>query len=462
MPRRTAACTAGSAASGDLQQGHHDHGRVVDVGIKLVAILEVPAARLDSGAAGLPVARPAYLLVEQPARRLGRSRGRPRDRSRPTGRSSRSPYPRRARGKAALWPDRRPRCADRQAAARPTRTDGRIRVVAQALERHDRVNHRAGRSRPARPSPRSARASSWCAALIPGRRHDAGTQRSAHLRTRSTPRKNDRPGKNRASRPPRRQIRSSFEEQLADPSLRIDRPHRLVVRHDRQRHDDRARPGRHRAQAEIQPRGNQHHLRRNARAFVVADLTEQRQVKPGEAVAGVGSSRLENRLPRTDQGRIVGRVTHELEREVRLDRRADFRRPAGIDRPAALGKLAIQNVPGIAVADRLALTPQERQQQDRFRLENRVALELADPVPVGLLPVNQPGSSPLLRGFEIVRFEWRSTASVQPGEERNDPRTRGLRLPPCWRSCVLALSVSSRSFYLAGRRPNRGRWHHAP
>ena len=39
-------------------------------------------------------------------------------------------------------------------------------------------------------------------------------------------------------------------------------------------------------QAEVQPRRDQHQLGRNARAVVVADLAQQRQVEPREAVAG--------------------------------------------------------------------------------------------------------------------------------------------------------------------------------
>ena len=186
---------------------------------------------------------------------------------------------------------------------------------------------------------------------MPGRRQDAGTQRSAHLRTRSTPRKkfDQREEPLGSPRPGPR----ALEEQLADPALGLDQPHRLEVRHDRQRHDDRPRPGRHRAQAEVEPRRDQHQLRRHARALVVADLAEQRQVEPREAVAGLSAAQREDRRPGPHQGRVVGRVAHQLEREVRLDRGADLGRPAGVDRPAAVGELVVENVAGTAVADRV-------------------------------------------------------------------------------------------------------------
>ena len=115
------------------------------------------------------------------------------------------------------------------------------------------------------------------------------------------------------------------------------------------------------------------------------------------------SARLQNGLPRTDQGRIVARIADELEREVRFDRGAHFCWPAWVDGPTAIRPLPIQYVPGIPIADRLVLSPQKCQQEDRFGLENRVALEFANPVPVGLLPATEPGSRSLLRGLKILR-----------------------------------------------------------
>ena len=46
----------------------------------------------------------------------------------------------------------------------------------------------------------------------------------------------------------------------------------------------------------LQSRRDQHQLRRNARAFVVADLAQQREVEPREAVALVGAAGFEDRL----------------------------------------------------------------------------------------------------------------------------------------------------------------------
>ena len=182
-----------------------------------------------------------------------------------------------------------------------------------------------------------------CAARMPGCRHAAGTQRSSTLSTRSTPRKKLVQRKP-AGRAPRR-LAAVGAEQLGDAELGGQRPHRLEIRHDRQRHDDRPRPGRHRTQAEAQTRRDQDQLGRNARAFVVADLAQKREVKPREAVALVRTAGIENRLPGTNHRRVIGRRSHELECEIRLDRSADLRRAAGIDRPPAVALLLIPDIP---------------------------------------------------------------------------------------------------------------------
>ena len=86
----------------------------------------------------------------------------------------------------------------------------------------------------------------------------------------------------------------------------------------------------------------------------------------------------------------VDRVAGQLEHEVRLDRLADVRGATRVDRPTAALEL-----PGPNVAARAVETPeietlyvparQVVEQQEVFRLEDRVALELGAPVAVVLL-----------------------------------------------------------------------------
>ncbi len=59
-----------TAGAGRLAgQGHHDHDRVVDVGIELVGVFEIPSARF-AGDRLIPVAAAAHFLRQQP---LGRT-----------------------------------------------------------------------------------------------------------------------------------------------------------------------------------------------------------------------------------------------------------------------------------------------------------------------------------------------------------------------------------------------------
>ncbi len=111
-------------------------------GIALVAELEVPAARLGLDAPGVAVAGDPDLLLQEPADRpeqarveVGHLRSRP-------GRSWRSPYPRPASGRAGPGSRRLPRSGGLRAARAPIADGGRVAVVAQAFEGHDRVDHR--------------------------------------------------------------------------------------------------------------------------------------------------------------------------------------------------------------------------------------------------------------------------------------------------------------------------------
>ena len=89
---------------------------------------------------------------------------------------------------------------------------------------------------------------------------------------------------------------------------------------------------------------------------------------------------------RTHEGLIVGRIAQQFQCEVGLHRSADLDRAAWIDRPSAFGKLVVEDVAHACLADRVALTTQECQQKNIFRLEDGIAFELAGPVAVVILP----------------------------------------------------------------------------
>ena len=89
----------------------------------------------------------------------------------------------------------------------------------------------------------------------------------------------------------------------------------------------------------------------------------------------------------------------QLEREVGLDRDADVRRSAGIVAPAAVLLLLREDVVGGLANPAVLLAAEEGHEQDPFGFEDGVALELADPVAVRLLPAEQaePGAGDSLR-----------------------------------------------------------------
>ena len=123
-------------------QGQQDHRRVVDIGIELVAVLEVPAARLDARPADYQSPGIANLPVEQPARPRRASAG------------SSSGWPASASAIVAIAVSQTGEtqgCSrdpvallDQQVVELPPGPLHRrgIVLVAQAFERDDRVDHR--------------------------------------------------------------------------------------------------------------------------------------------------------------------------------------------------------------------------------------------------------------------------------------------------------------------------------
>src|SRR5208337_2568825 len=162
----------------------------------------------------------------------------------------------------------------------------RIRVVTQAMESDDRVDHR--REDGTEPvggfemleHPAVGR-------LDCGPPPGCGNPAIRPLENPIDPQEEARPGEKPLRAPGPRPL--PCEEQFADPALRLDHPDWLEMRHDRKRHHDRARPCRHRAQAEVQPRRDQHQLRRNARALAIADLSQKCQVKASETIARIST-----------------------------------------------------------------------------------------------------------------------------------------------------------------------------
>ena len=93
----------------------------------------------------------------------------------------------------------------------------------------------------------------------------------------------------------------------------------------------------------------------------------------------------------------------DLQRQIRLHRTADLDRPAGKHRPAAVIALLVEHVRGAFPGPFRLTLAEERQQQDVFRFQDRVALQFGAPVAVGMLEAQQVIARPFNRGCQTHR-----------------------------------------------------------
>src|SRR5262249_40511548 len=127
---------------------------------------------------------------------------------------------------------------------------------------------------------------------------------------------------------------------------------------------------------------------------------EQGQVELSEAVTAGCAAELADDRAGAAHVRGFGVVTRQLEGEVRLDRDADVRRAAGVIVPTPFGVLLLDHVAGRLGNLRLTLAAKKRHEQDVFRFQDRITLQLADPMAVSLLPGEEALSSAVDRGAE--------------------------------------------------------------
>ena len=222
------------------------------------------------------------------------------------------------------------------------------------------------------------------------RRSGSSRRRWHHLASRSigaeeaVPTQQARPAR-QAGTPQRRPVLRLVQKQLANAQPRLEPAHRPKRRNDRQRHDDRPRPRTDRVQIDREPLGQQHDLRRNRRALLVGNLPQQGQIEPRETVDRVGPAVGQNGLAGTAHVLGARVVAGQLQGEIRLDASADLDAAAGIHRPAALGKLLLDDVGGAAAGQLGIFVAEERHQQDRFALQDGVAFQFGAPRAVGVL-----------------------------------------------------------------------------
>ena len=182
------------------------------------------------------------------------------------------------------------------------------------------------------------------------------------------------------------------QEKLADIERIGKLAHGLVRVEDAERDDDGASPARHRVDVEIGPAGQQHHFRRHGRTIGIRDLAQQGEIEFGETVAVFRAAQAANDRAGTAHRRLVGTVAGQLEREIGFDGNANVGRPVGVAAPAPLGMLLGEQIASGGSHVLVAFLAQKRLEQNEFRLQDRIALKLPDPVTGGSYAAWSSGS----------------------------------------------------------------------
>ncbi len=385
-PRYGFAIDLGMRERRRAMHGHDHHRRVVDVRVVVVVVLECPTARPHIRTARNPVAAHVENLQRTQPREpaLGGLLG-----------MRLASFEQRVRHERGV-PDRRQtrlaicfvilddeQLVDRLASNRAIRVIGGI---TEHVVHHHRVRH--GRENRAEPvfavqafideGHRLAHR-----ALARGFREQAVDRAQQHVHAAEEA----EPAGMLMRRPiARAGVDRRAAEQLVDAhAARVARDRPLRVEHE-QRHDHGTRPVRHLREMERKPHGQQHDLDGHHGHRAPRHHAEQREQNPREHIHGFGAAVGENRLACADHVLGVRRVADHLQREVRLDTRADVERAVGKERPAAVGQLdAAQISADLLLQFQVWRFAEIVDQQHVFGGNRRVGFEFVDPVAVRLL-----------------------------------------------------------------------------
>jgi hypothetical protein len=366
---------------------HRHDGRVVDVGIAGVFVLECPAARTHAGPARRPVAgRVEDLQRQQPVEAASRrvdGRGHARFQQR-MAHQRRVPH-----GRQAGLAIRFVAAVDEQAVDGAP-GDAGLRCAEQVEHLHG-IDH--GREDAAQ-----------AVFAVQARPHERGRlleRMPAHARGHAR-REQPQLRLDRAEQPEpqavlvRRARRQSQalrrrEEQLANThAARIFRARPQRAQHEQGR-EHGARPVRHLGQVERRPAGQQRDFHRHHGHGRPRHLAEQREQHAREDIALFGAAVGQDRVPGARHVRGAGRIADHLEGEIRLHAGARIERAAVEQRPAAVLALAAAQVAGdLAFQAGVGRFAQVVHHQHVFGRDGDVRLQFVDPVAVRTL-VGQQG-----------------------------------------------------------------------
>ena len=215
--------------------------------------------------------------------------------------------------------------------------------------------------------------------------------------------------------------------QLGDSLLGSDVALVAKRRDDAQRQDHRPRPRRHVVEVEVKPFGQQHDFRRDARTGGEADLPEAGEEELGEGVALLRAAELMDDPAGRDHVRRVARVSHQLEREIGLDRSRKVRLPARVHVPSAIRLLEPAEIVGDERKLWVTLLSEDELHQEVLGFEDAVALQFPNPITIGVLSAQQRSLRAMNRLLDRLGGDFtedRADAG-QPGLRACDGHPRG-------------------------------------
>ncbi len=198
---------------------------------------------------------------------------------------------------------------------------------------------------------------------------------------------------------------------------RIDRTRLLRHQHE-ERHDHRARPIGDLAQVEREPARQVHDLDRHHRHVPPVKLAEERELDAREDVDAARAAVRQYGLARPPHVRRVWRIAGALECEVGFHRRGDVEVAAVKQRPATVIRLDRADVMGQFALDISVDLVEVMLQQQVFRGNRDVGLELEHPVPVRFLLAQQRAGRALDRLVEAGRCQVGRTGKGARGAHR--------------------------------------------
>src|ERR1700751_6271401 len=113
---------------------------------------------------------------------------------------------------------------------------------------------------------------------------------------------------------------------------------------DRKRDHHRSGPGRDGVEVNWRPPWQDQEFDRYGGDCIPRNLSKQGEVKAGVRMCFFDSTQGARTLASFYHDWVIGGVSSELEREVRLHRGVNFRRPFRINVPTAVRELSLQNV----------------------------------------------------------------------------------------------------------------------